>query len=389
MTTLHITARTVRPAATAQAAPGAATQDTHNAATPPAPAAKDQVRATTPKADRPAVDASLFAVVVSPDRAHTFSDIRPDVLRPIDSWRELPAVLQDLKSRSQTSGQVVVLDLAVHGNNGTGLKVVHGSASGDVASITSVAEINRMVKAAGFAPGQIVIMTEGCNVHRSWAISADGFTPTEKTGALRQADRLATSHGTKLAGTPEIVDHGPTKVNKDYLWLGRGPGTNWISTVFLQYVTGNEDGAPLQDLRQYKDPKAPLETQTDAVMQVAGMRGEMIDALKHTRFEAITETGPGPATGQRRFVDRLSIRSVPMRQQTADDSDAPTSGADTKNPQAPQAAPETTVPAETGSTEQAAPAESQPVAPPTPEATTVTVRPGLRFIDRLKGLQHP
>lgn len=333
------------------------------------PAVADQVRASTAKTDRPAIDKSLFAVVVSPDRAHTFADIQPDQMRAINSWRELPAILQALKTRSQATGQVVVLDLAVHGNNGTGLKVVHGSAKGDVASVTSMAEVNRMVRSAGFAPGEIVILTEGCNVHRSWTNSADGFTAAEKAGVLHQAERLATGHGQKLASTPEIVDSGPTQVDKDYQWLGRGPGTNWISTVFLQYVTGAEEGAPLEDLRRYKDPKAPLAAQTDAVMLVAGMRPQMIAAIQETRFGVSATATPGAATGARRFVDRMSIRSTPATQQTADDSEG-TSPEPTRVPGA-------TAPVQPATT------DSLPATKPVKKPAD-SIQTGLRFIDRLR-----
>jgi hypothetical protein len=351
-------------------------------------AATDQVAVTTPKQDRPPVDKSLFAVVVSPDRQHTFADIRPDVVKAITSWNDLPAVLKDLRQRSRESGQAVVLDLAVHGNNGTGLKVVSEGVQGEVASITSIAEVNRMVKAAGFAPGEIVLLTEGCNVHRSWTASADGFTATEKQAALHQAERLATGHGGKLASAPEVVDHGPTKLDSSYLWLGRGPGTNWISTVFLQYVTGQEEGAPLQDLRQYKNAKAPLATQTDEVMQVAGMRSEMIGALKGTRF------APAPAvlTNGMRFVDRLSIKAGTTP--SADDSGtpapttAPTSpppGLDRPvTPQQPQLVPVTLHRRTTAPT----PATTQPEAPPQPDTTGATAPAQPRFIDRLRAIQH-
>lgn len=321
---------------------------------------------------------SLFAVVVSPDRQHTFADIRPDVIRSLASWNDLPAVLQDLRQRSQASGQAVVLDLAVHGNNGTGLKVVSESAAGELASITSMAEVNRMIKAAGFAPGEIVVLTEGCNVHRSWTASADGFTATEKQAALHQAEHLSTSHGGKLAAAPEVVDHGPTKLDKSYLWLGRGPGTNWISTVFLQYVTGEEDGAPLQDLRHYTNPKAPLATQTDEVQRVAGMRAEMIAELKGTRF------APPPVTTTTglRFMDRLGIRATAP---SADDSGPATSaatGAPGASPTPPQLVPV--------HLQRHPPATPTPApAGPAPAPTGTTPPPAMpRFIDRLRAIQH-
>jgi hypothetical protein len=381
--------------------PAPAKADTTASAGPAKPPAADSVAVTTNRQDRPAVDTSLFAVVVSPDREQTFADIRPDVLKPIATWKELPTVLKDLRERSRTTGQAVVLDLAVHGNNGTGLKVVANSAAGELASITSMAEVNRMVKEAGFAPGEIVILTEGCNVHRSWTASADGFTATEKQAAIHQAERLASGHGGKLAAAPEVVDHGPTKLDKSYLWLGRGPGMNWISTVFLQYVTGKEEGAPLQDLRQYKDPKAPLATQTDEVTLVAGMRGEMISNLQRTRFAV----QPVVTSNGMRFIDRLSQRAG--MKPAADDSGAPSPAPDTPiqsplpgSPIQPhgQTAPQPErrlVPVQINRQQPAkgiAPVQPD-VAPAQPDASSTPAQPevapapaGPRFIDRMRAL---
>jgi hypothetical protein len=410
MTTLHRLERAVptdqptdppTKAAPKTASPPAGTTDSSVAVKAPvAKAAADAVAVTTPKQDRPPVDKSLFAVVLSPDRAHTFADIRPDVAKAITSWNELPAILQDLRQRSRASGEAVVLDLAVHGNNGTGLKVVSGAVKGEVASITSIAEVNRMVKAAGFAPGEIVILTEGCNVHRSWTMSADGFTSTEKQAAIHQAQRLSAGHGGKLAGAPEIVDRGPTKADTSYLWLGRGPGTNWISTVFLQYVTGREAGAPLQDLRQYKNPKAPMATQTEEVMHAAGMRPAMLAALKPTRFAP----APVVVTGSVRFADRLAQRIV-ARPASDDSAGAPTQPFVPPNaPATTQTQPAGTPPATTApATDPAklvpvqirrqptkpATVTPQPMSPPAqPADTAVADKPAVRFIDRLKAVQR-
>lgn len=340
-------------------------------------AAADQMRTGMIRGVVPAVEQSLVAVVISPDVSETFADLRPDVLRPIQSWQELPAILQDL--REQAAGRKVVLDLAVHGNNGTGLKVVSSGVRGDIASITSIAEVNRMISEAGYAPGEIVILTEGCNVHRSWAISADGFTATERESATAQARQLATKRGLEKA--PEIVDRGPTAIDKQYEWRGRGPGTNWISTVLLQYLTNRTEGAPLHDLREYRNRQAPLEGVNAEVKWADARRGEMVSQLQGTRFvpgsqpatggqphaKAPTELPSQASSARMRMLDRVNGAVTPSAA-SAPRQAAPVSPAPTQAPPA---------------TRQAAPVSPAPVQAPSVQPGQ-NATGGMRFIDRLR-----
>lgn len=317
-------------------------------------ARSDQMRTGMVRGVVPAVEQSLIAVVISPDVSETFADLRPDVLRPITSWQELPTILREL--REQAAGRRVVLDLAVHGNNGTGLKVVSSGVRGDIASITSVAEVNRMIRDAGYAPGEIIVLTEACNVHRSWVVSADGFTTAEREAATSQARRLASDRGLERA--PEIIDSGPTAIDQQYEWRGRGPGTNWISTVMLQYLTNRTDGAPLHDLRQYRNRQAPLEGVNSEVQWADARRGEMVAQLHGTRFVP----GSQPATGLRpRAQAPTELPPATSRQ-----SPAPTRPA---NPPVRQAAPA---------------AGPQPVSTPSAPPASAPPANGLRFIDRLR-----
>lgn len=350
------------------------------AAAPPvagSSAGADRMRTGMVRGVVPAVEQSLVAVVISPDVSETFADLRPDVLRPIQSWQELPAILRDL--REQAAGRKVVLDLAVHGNNGTGLKVVSSGVRGDIASITSVAEVNRMISDAGYAPGEIVILTEGCNVHRSWVVSADGFTATERESATAQARQLATKRG--LEKTPEIVDRGPTAIDKQYEWRGRGPGTNWISTVLLQYLTNRTEGAPLHDLREYRNRQAPLEGVNAEVQWADARRGEMVAQLHGTRFvpgsqpttggrpqaQAPTELpSPTPSASQTRMrmLDRVNGAAAPSANRQA----APATPAPVQAPPA---------------TRQTAPGSPAPVQAPSVQPGESPAG-GMRFIDRLR-----
>ena len=263
----------------------------------PSPAPTAPIRPTAPTqpavtGDGPLlsgkVDAGkvIVAVVDTPDdpNPHGPLGLPVDQTRVLQAWSspagegheyDFKDFLKDLRQKQldDPEHRPVVLDLNVHGNNGTGLKLSTYRYSDPSAppdqrqivqdvSIASVAQINAWIKAAGFDPAEITVVLEACNAGPAYQVSADGLNTTERSAASTQATKLATKEATPAAKT-EFFDPAAPKTDRTYLWIGRQNGGNPAGSVFLQYATGMGTGvtgevaaAPLVDLTTLKTPVA-------------------------------------------------------------------------------------------------------------------------------------
>ncbi|MBC7545632.1 MAG: hypothetical protein H7338_23125 [Candidatus Sericytochromatia bacterium] len=214
-------------------------------------------------------------------RETLLQDVHLDLEAVGGSWTAFPDFLKRLKGlqNADPDHRHVTLVLNVHGNNGTGLKVVSyrqadkvgindAASATDAAgkpthvdvSIASAAQINEWLKEAGFDPDDVTIVSELCNGGKAYLVSVDGFNTPEKTAAITQAKKLATKEHVALGS---VVFHDPAQPKADltYHWIGRKSGGNTAGSVFLQVatgmgtgVTGKVSAAPLVDLNRLGQP---------------------------------------------------------------------------------------------------------------------------------------
>jgi hypothetical protein len=262
--------------------------------------------------DTERVDNTVYLETVLPD-------VRLDLEEIGGSWDAFPDFLARLKAMQVASGDEpkhVTLILNVHGNNGTGLKMVdyrreagenepaEGPNTHADVSIASAAQINVWLKEAGFDPSQITVISEVCNAGPAYWGTIDGINAGETAKAKASAAKLAVKEHVTL-GAVEFHDPKAVKPDLTYLWIGRRNGGNTAGTVFLQAATGmgtnsvsgKVAAAPIVNLNTLGKPG-------QVKIAITGERNpwpdahfdEMIDSLrsKTPRFFAPTTT-PAPA----------------------------------------------------------------------------------------------
>jgi hypothetical protein len=244
-------------------------------------------------------------------------DVHLDLEEVAGSWDGFPDFLKRLKAMQDASGEhkPVTLILNVHGNNGTGLKMVSyhreaadgepaaGSPTREDASIASAAQINAWLKEAGFDPSEVTVISEVCNAGPAYLATVDGFNPAEKAAATKQAQRLAEKEHVAL-GEVTFLDAKAFKADLTYHWIGRKNGGNAAGTVFLQAATGmgtasvsgKVAAAPIVDLNKLGKPGK-------VVIAITGDRNpwpndhfnELIDGLR-TKAPRLFDPQPQQAT---------------------------------------------------------------------------------------------
>jgi hypothetical protein len=233
-------------------------------------------------------------------------DVRLDFEEVSGNWDGFPDFLKRLKVMQEEAGgdKHVTLVLNVHGNNGTGLKMVsyrreaangepeEGPATHADVSIASAAQINVWLQEAGFDPSQVTIISEVCNAGPAYVATVDGFNAAETAAARKQAQRLADKEHVAL-GKVTFVDPKAAKANLTYHWIGRRSGGNTAGTVFLQAATGlgttgvsgKVAAAPLVDLNRLGKPG-------QVRIAVTGDRNPWPDAHFNEMIAALRERAP-------------------------------------------------------------------------------------------------
>ena len=193
---------------------------------------------------------AVLASVGSPDAPiPALYGVHLDLEHTMTSWKQFPGFLSQLRAIQVADPQhrPVVLDLNVHGNNGTGLKLaVPGDGDTLSASIASVAWVNQEIRKAGFHPGNLIVTSEACNGGHSYTSTVDGMDDEERDAAVTQARALVKEEGgaTKLTGV-ELFDvlpthpgqHAAVEADRGIVWIGRPTGVNFGGTVLAQVLT--------------------------------------------------------------------------------------------------------------------------------------------------------
>jgi len=249
--------------------------------------------------DTERIDETLYLETLLPD-------VRLDLEEVAGSWDAFPAFLTKLKAMQEEAGgsKHVTLVLNVHGNNGTGLKMVSyrreakegepavGPATHSDVSIASAAQINAWLKEAGFDPATVTIVSEVCNAGPAYWKTVDGLNPAETASAKTQAQRLAEKEHVTLG---RVAFHDPKGAKPDltYHWIGRKSGGNTAGTVFLQAATGmgitavsgKVAAAPIVDLNKLGKPG-------QVTIAVTGARNPWPDEHFNQMIEALRSKAP-------------------------------------------------------------------------------------------------
>jgi hypothetical protein len=182
----------------------------------------------------------------------------------LKSWGDLRPLLDRLKvtldQRRKTDPQAhLTLVLNVHGNNGTGFKLVTrtdtalpagGRKRVDDVSVASSAFIQQELAAAGLKPEDVTLVSEACNGAHSYLVGIDGLSADEQARIKRQVRHLSTEDAAdwKKAdarnefqlGTIEIRDASAGRgTARNYGWVGWDKGVN-ATYAFLSYGAGQQ-----------------------------------------------------------------------------------------------------------------------------------------------------
>lgn len=183
----------------------------------------------------------------------------------LSSWSDLRPLLTRMKAsldqRRKTDPQAhLTLVLNVHGNNGTGFKLVNetdtalpdgGKKRVETASVASSAFIQQELAAAGLKPEDVTLVSEACNGAHSYLVGIDGLSNDETARIKRQVKFLAQEDAADWrkanaknqfeVGTVEIKDADRGKgTGRSYTWVGWEKGVN-TSYCFLSYGAGQQN----------------------------------------------------------------------------------------------------------------------------------------------------